>query len=382
MRKMAKVFWKVIYLRNVFLFYFFRFFPIEEKVIFDNFNGKGFGDNAKYTYNKLIDTYPNIKCVWLVKNMNENFPKYMRLVKYGSVRSIYEMATSSVWVDNSRKPAYVRKRKNQFYIQLWHGGDPGKRVEMDTITPLPKAWIVTSKRDALMTDVMVADSQFCKNLFSKSFWYNGPIMEWGSPREDVLFDNSILERKSIKSSIGIKENSKIVLYAPTFRSNKNTNVFDIDISGVKQALSKRFGGEWTFLVRFHPLYSHLTKGYKFDETTIDCTNYPDMQELLVIADVEISDYSGTPFEFAGIQKRPVFIFAIDLEDYLDDRGFYYNIKDWPFSLSRSNDELINSIMSFSEEKYQQSIKTFNEGLHWYVDGDSSRKVAQLIYQNI
>ena len=96
-------------------------FPIlkidNKKIVFDNFNGKGYGDNPKYIAEELIKEKVDCKIIWVVSNINEEIPKEIKKVKYGSIKSLWEYATAKVWIDNVRNYKGVKKKRNQFYIQ-------------------------------------------------------------------------------------------------------------------------------------------------------------------------------------------------------------------------------------------------------------------------
>ena len=104
-------------------FYICRVIPIKQnKIVVSSYDGKGYGDHGKYICNALLAQGADVDIVWLSGNPNDVFPTGIRPVKFKSLRSIYEQATAKVWIDNKRKKHYVRKRKGQYYIQIWHGG--------------------------------------------------------------------------------------------------------------------------------------------------------------------------------------------------------------------------------------------------------------------
>lgn len=117
---------------KTFMFYIFRICPIKKnKVVFTNYYGKGYGDNAKYIAEEIIKQNIRLDLVWLVNDLDYHVPNEIRKVKYDTIASIYEMVTAKVWIDNCRKQIYVRKRKSQFYIQTWHGDIGFKKVEKE-----------------------------------------------------------------------------------------------------------------------------------------------------------------------------------------------------------------------------------------------------------
>lgn len=116
----------------VLIYYIFRVFPIKKnKVVVSCYDGKGYGDHGKYICNELLTRDADLEIVWPSGNPEDVFPAGVRPVKFRSIRAVYEQVTAKIWIDNKRKKDFVRKRKGQYYIQVWHGGLGIKKVEMD-----------------------------------------------------------------------------------------------------------------------------------------------------------------------------------------------------------------------------------------------------------
>ena len=110
----------------------FSIMPLKEnKIIFDNFAGKGYADNPKYIANELLNRKLDLDLVWLLNDMEQILPVGIRKVKYNSIKSLYEYATAKVIVDNIRNSHLMKKRNGQIYLQTWHGSKPLKYIEKD-----------------------------------------------------------------------------------------------------------------------------------------------------------------------------------------------------------------------------------------------------------
>lgn len=366
---------------KIFLFYFFRIFSIKNnKIVISNYYGKGYGDNAKYIVEELIKTDNELDIVWLLNDLTEKLPIRVRKVKYNSLSSIFEMVTSKVWIDNCRKPIYVRKRQKQYYIQTWHGDIGNKKVENDAKDSLYATYIASAKRDSKMADLFVSGNQWMTEKYKNSFWYGGEVAKCGYPRRDILY-NADDKVSVIKNKLNIPENKKICLYAPTFRNPKmgtDLSVYSIEWDKVLNALERRFDGQWVAVVRLHPNISQYSDQLNLSGKVINATNYPDMQELMVVSDVCITDYSSAVYDFAVTQK-PGFIYATDLEEYLKDRGTYFTFTDTPFIVTESNKELVSAIENFDESKYKDKHKRFYQDLlGMYEEGRSSEYICDII----
>ena len=156
--------------------------------------------------------------------------------------------------------------------------------------------------------------------------------------------------------------SKIVLYAPTFRSIHDLSIkpYSIDWSRVKGALCKALGTERvSIIVRLHPnLMGRVdTSPLIAFEDVYDGTKYHDMQELLSASDMLITDYSSSMFDFSMMGK-PCLLYAIDVAQY--DRGYYFDIHNLPYPLAESEDELLEILERFDHATYSAKLKAFME----------------------
>lgn len=354
------------------------------KIVICSYYGRGFSDNAKYIAMECIKRKLNYDIVWLVSNMenNEEFPQNIRLVKYGTVDAVKELATAKMWIDNSRKNYYTRKRKNQLYIQTWHGGIALKKIEKDAEDALNKSYVKFAKKDSKNADVFISNSKFNTNMYKDAFWYEGEVLECGVPRNDLFFNNIKETSEKVKSFFNIDSNKKIIMYAPTFRKDNNLEVYKFDYEKCVQEFNKRFSEEYVMLIRLHPNVFHKSTELNFNaDNVLNASFYPDMQELLVATDILITDYSSSMFDFM-LTKKPCFIYASDIKDYSDDRGFYFELEKLPFVISKSTEEMIRNIESFDKERYLEQVDKFLKEQGCVDDGNASSRVVDWIENNM
>ena len=170
--------------------------------------------------------------------------------------------------------------------------------------------------------------------------------------------------------------TKVVLYAPTFRDDFRTDVYNLDLALVSKSLSDRLGGEWRILVRLHPnvMKENIVK---LTPDSIDVTSYPDMQELLLVADVLITDYSTIIYDMA-IMRKLILLYAPDLDDYKNNRGLkpiYFNL---PSRINQSNDELMEYICRLDLDEYKKRLDEFLSHVQIFDDGKASQRVVERI----
>ena len=359
--------------------WFFCLFPLKKNVVFlSNFNGKSYGDNIKYACESLRDKNASLNFVLMVDQTYplDVVPSYIRQVKKNSIKCAFYLSRTPVIISNVRM-VYFKKRKEQFYIQTWHGGGGQKKCEADVADKLGEKYIKMAQKDSKKTDLMISESRFITELYHKSFWYDGPVYECGYPRYDVLLSNDHSIRKRVCDYYSLPQGIGFVLYAPTFRADGSFKAYNIDFCRLLKNLKQRFGKEFAVLVHLHPNVASVKGGIKYNERVINATFYPDMQELIACSDVLIGDYSSVNYDFC-LQEKPVFRYVMDLKDYQNDRDTYYPFTDYPYPYALNNDELEQIILEFDEEEYLKGLNDLFDRLGAVRANDASAKVASVI----
>ena len=349
---------------NILCFLLMRIFPVkQDKIVFSANKGQIYGDNPKYIAEAMLARNGNYDIVWLSKNPNDTdaeFPKGMRVVKYGLLRNAYELSTAKVWVDNTMKDIGFIKRKGQKYFQPWHGSYGVKKAGFDVGENMPMIDQITIPYNMKSVDMMMVNSAKMLQIYRSAFQYDGPMLMAGSPRNDTLICNKkrLSEQAKLKLAVG---NRKVVLYAPTFRSNYLLEHCELDYRRILEELECITSEEWIFIIRLHPLNISEANIIETDNSLIiNASNYNDIQELLAIADVLITDYSSCMFDYIN-QKKPCFLYVPDIDDYKQQRGNYYELGELPFPYAVNNDEMIRNIQTFDEAEYMCKLdKLFND----------------------
>lgn len=358
--------------------------PVQKnKVVFVSHYGRGYSDNPKYVAEALLKKNAPVKYVWVANDKaNAGVPKGFKTAKMNSFSYIYHMSTAGFWVDNARK-YWCLKKDSQKYIQTWHGGFGLKNIEKFAEDKLEPDYIRIARRDATLIDLMTSNSRTLTKLYRDAFWYeDGEILECGLPRNDRLFHYTDNDVKSIKKRLNLPEDVKIALYAPTFRADKTLTAYDMDYKKCAEKLSERFGGKWVVLLRLHPNVLKLSNNIEFDnETVFNASDYNDIQELYMISDITITDYSSVMFDFM-LTGRPCILYASDVEEYRKDRDFFVTVDSLPFPLAQNNAELSDVILNFDENSYNESVKKFCDFHGFCDDGSASDKVADWILDNM
>ena len=370
---------KLKYIFGQIVNYFLAVLPKRNKIVFVNFLGRGYGDSPKYIAEEIMRQSLPYDLVWLVYDMNDIFPNGIRKVKFYSLKSRFELSTARVIISNTKSRLPYSKKRTQYYIQTWHGGFGVKYIEKDIEQFLPDDYVRDSKYDSSITDLILSGSDFQTQVIKDSFWYDGEIFMKGIPRNDIFFNYTQETISKLKKLYGFEENVKIVIYAPTFRKNGNVDVYQLNAHKLLQTLRKKTGDVWKLIIRLHPSVAGKSGIFHYDDDVIDGSSYADSQELLVLSDLLITDFSSMMMDFA-IMRKPVFLFILDLQDYIKDAGgvrpIFYNL---PFSMAHSNEELNETIREFDMNDYHNLLDGFmHKYFRSYDDGHASEYVVERI----
>lgn len=359
--------------------YFYRLFPVDpNKIVVTSFYGKGYSDNPKGIVEALRKRNAGVKIVWLVRRgCEDSLPDGVIPVRYDSLRRIRELSTAKVWIDNNRKGARC-KRRSQIYLQTWHGLAL-KRIERDVADKLPAYYERYAQRDSAQCDAIVSNCTHMTQIYRNSFWYDGEILEYGSPRNDILFSDGSACREKVLAAMGLPSDTKLILYGPTFRADHSLDAYRLDCDALRAACHDRFGGTWAVLIRLHPAVEQLSGAlFAYDGRTVcNATAYPDITELLAACQLVVSDYSSLMFDFA-LTGRPCFQFATDIAQYQADRNFYFPLHQLPFPLAASNEALASNIHSFDADAYRARWQAFSAAFGLCENGTASERCADWI----
>ncbi|MGM9614976.1 MAG: CDP-glycerol glycerophosphotransferase family protein [Oscillospiraceae bacterium] len=357
----------------------FFVFPIRKnRVFFSSYSGKNYSCNPKYICRWLLDnTGEQLEIYWAFTNPDsfEAPDKRIHKVRFKSIPYLYYLLTSRVVVDNVESWSILPRRKGQYIINTWHGGGAYKGVgtrRLDASASTQKNMLKKNER----IDLYVSSSRaFTEMTLRDSFQYRGEVMECGMPRNDLLLNHTEEQRKDIREALNLEDSERLVLFAPTFRSDFSYSS-DLDCYAVLEALEQRFGGEWKLLFRAH---YYLDVHAQEDSRILDVTDYPDMQELLLISDVLITDYSSSIWDFS-LMKKPAFLYTPDLADYQHERDFYTPIEDWPYPYSVTADGLADAIAHYDEAESADRIARHHEALGCCESAAASESVGKRIIE--
>ena len=358
--------------------------PIKHnRIVFDSYYGRGYSDSPKAICEVLRQSGEDLDLVWLCRDeaAEKTLPEGVRAVPNHGMKKLKALASAKVWVDNCRKYETC-KRKGQIYMQTWHGFTL-KKLEQDVEDKLEPAYLRACKSDSAQCDVMISGSGFMTKLYRERFWYQGPVLNTGTPRNDIFYRNHAEIHAKVCQALGLPEDRKLALYAPTFRDDHSTEAYRLDTALVRRKCEEHFQGQWSVLVRLHPnVASQSGELFAYDgDRLVDVTAYPDMQELLCAAGLLITDYSSSMFDYA-LTGKPIVQFATDIEAYKKGRDFYFPLDSLPFPLAKSNEELEPILTELQPLWTSPEWAEFAREHEFCEDGNASVKCAAIILQQI
>lgn len=372
------------------------FVPVKKnRILISSYGGKQYSCNPKYIA-EYLHQIEGGRFEIIVSILDPSFknviPSWMTTVKQYSLLFCYYYMSSKVIITNVSPSLIIPKKKNQLFINTWHGGGAYKRVGKTKDNDYTKAFAHKNRLYCNKnTSAYISSSElFTKYHIIESYEYGGYILKTGMPRNDIFFyskDRQDAIKDKVYHRLNIDKAKRIILYAPTIHDNSYMNnlsnkydagVYEnywLDTKKLEDATHKRFGGEWVVVLRAHAgLKSYI-------ENTVDASEYSDMQELLVASDILISDYSSSIWDFSYTYK-PCFLYCYDLEKYDEDRGFYIPIREWGFPVCETFSELLDAIRTFDEKDFHEKMEYHHESLGGYEDGHASERVAGFILERI
>lgn len=346
--------------------------PLADTILFESFQGKVIGDNPFALFEEIRSRKPKAQLLFTI-NSSTHAPEGAKGVKHGSLEWLKALANSKVLVNNTNFPGYFRKRTGQTYIQTWHG-TPLKRLGRDITDVVPTgSYLKMMDREASFWDFLISPSAYCSEIFPSTFGYSGEILETGYPRNDILITGRD-KRDQIRKSLGILDSKQlVVLYAPTWRDSIRTATGNWKPVNF---LTRPLGPNVTLLFRGHTnTHSAHTKSIARD--AIDVTDYRNVAELYLAADVLVTDYSSSMFDFS-VTGKPMIFLVPDIANYVVKRGFYFDFEQWAPGPILSDDSTLRETLENVESlkvQYADRYQAWQHKFNKLEDGFASRRAV-------
>ncbi|WP_196279242.1 CDP-glycerol glycerophosphotransferase family protein [Catellatospora vulcania] len=354
--------------------------PVDERLaVYSAYWGAGYSCNPAAIYEKARELAPHIRGVWVVKpDRVAHLPAGVEYVVEESPAYFRAMARAKYFISNANFPDYIVKRPGAVEVQTHHG-TPLKLMGMDGLTYGGRRG---KGGDELLKRVGRWNYSVAANQHSTQSWgtaYPGggyESLEYGYPRNDVLVNAAPDHGAKVRAALGIEPGKQVVLYAPTHRGRNR------DVSGYLDLaeLAGSLGPDSVILVRAHYFYEGKPAAPGGSAQVLDVTGHPRVEDLYLAADVLVTDYSSTMFDYA-VLDRPIVIFAPDWEWYRTTRGVYFDIFDaHPGAIAATQDELAAVFASgaVDDEQARQRRAAFRERFCALEDGKAGERVVRRV----
>ncbi len=354
---------------------------VEDKVVFfESYQGRNFSCSPKAIFEEMRDSgeYEDYEFIWGLRDAKiHNFKKTMKKLmgapdsisggtitvhKYETYGYYKDLARAKYWVMNSNVRPFLKPRKNQVYIQTWHG-TPLKKIGLDVSNSE-----LDYGKEGKKFSYMISPSKYCSEKLVSAFGLQGRediVLEIGYPRNDALFTFDQAKVNSILRELDIPRGKKIILYAPTFRDNKHSEVsgYENTVGIDFEKLQEQIGDEYIILFRAHYFVAKNMNFSRLKDFVIDVSDYEDVNDLYIVSDMLITDYSSVFFDYANL-KRPIIFYMYDYDDYkANARDFYLDQSELPGPIAKTQDELAkaieDTILFIPDARYSMFNQKFN-----------------------
>jgi CDP-glycerol glycerophosphotransferase len=345
--------------------------------------GRGYSCNPAAIFAKARELAPEIRGLWVVKaDRAATMPAGVEYVVEESFAYFRALARATYFVSNVNFAGYAVKRTGSVHVQTHHG-TPLKFMGIDGLTHNGR----TGKGSC---DVILRaarwDFSVAANRHSTEAWktaYPGTFesLEVGYPRNDILVNAAPEHAARVRADLGIQPGQQVILYAPTHRGRNGDPLAGLlDVV----ALAERLGPNSVILLRAHYFYDKPGRdGSIGSARVIDATSYPLVEDLYLAADILITDYSSTMFDFA-VLDRPIVIYAPDWDEYKASRGVYFDIFSRPPGIiTTTQEDLIKAFTTgtIDNAEANQHRKAFRAHFCALEDGKASDRVVRRVFLN-
>ena len=368
-------------------------------VIFETFMGRQYGCNPRAIYEYMLNdpAFDDYRFVWVLNDpeKKKEFPQLDRAetVALRSAGYYDAYARAKYVITNSNLDYGIMKREGQIFLQTWHG-TPLKKLRCDIEATDGNAMNsleeIRSKNnlDVVRYDYFIAPSDFAAEKFASAFRLTelgreNILIRTGYPRNDLMQHFDADYAAALKRSLGIPEDKKVILYAPTFRDNQHNGAgYVYELALDFDRLRRELGEEYVILLRVHYFVARQfdfdqAKGFVYDVSSLD-----DITPLYTIADLLITDYSSVFFDYANL-RRPMIFYMYDKQAYANDiRGFYIDLEELPGPIVETEDDLISAIKRAQQDApaFAEKYEAFHQKYNSLDDGNASRRVAEILFE--
>lgn len=341
-------------------------------VFFEAWRG-AYADSPARVSEVLGKRRPDVRRLWASSGA-ATFPAGVERVQRHSAAYFKDLAKADLLVTNDIMTRRLLPGRWTAYVQTWHG-TPLKLLGYDererAYDPAGAHWTKV-RRDVGRWDYLVSPSPTCTDLLRSAFRYDGQVLETGYPRNDMLLaPEAPVLRETVRRSLGVEE-QKVVLYLPTWRDDRSSIWDHPEVTHLAAHLPR----DTLLWVRGH----RNERRFAARPHVRDVSDHTEVGELYLAADVLVTDYSSAVYDFA-VTRKPVVLFAPDLETYQAQRGFYFDYEQWaPGPVTRTGAQALDAVAesALDRSRYDAFVATFCP----YEDGRSGSRLTEFLDERV
>lgn len=367
---------KLFIYRNVFI----KLPLLSNTVVFESYWGRSYSCNPK-AISEYLANNSNFNLIWFGKG-NKSFNNDCIYAQIKTLKYFYYLARAKYLVNNANFPNFYIKKVGSVYLQTKHG-TPLKVMGNDELRNKDRTMphFNALARRCSNWDYVISSNPYSTEKWREGFPFSYEFIESGYPRNDYLykFRNDDNKLNEIRENLGLYGDKKVILLCPTFREYHNIPNYYLDFD----SLSNNLTDKYIILVRAHYLKNGIS-GLDIisgSNGIVDVTLYPNIEDLYLISDLMITDYSSSMFDYANLE-RPIVIYTPDYDEYQSKRGLYFDIRKSLSICSVSTQSDLENVINqnlFNNEVYIDQLNKFNEKFCSFDYGSSSEIICNKVF---
>lgn len=380
---------KIVYNLYYFLFSFLlkiigKFIKKDKDlVLFVCYAGRKYDDSTRvlYEYIKSSKEYQNLRTIWaFVEPEKYDIIANEEKIKIDTIKYYITALKAKYWITNSSVLRGLNfKNKNTKYVVFQHGTLGIKKLGKDLETKNKS--FRTKQKEPI--DMFIIQGKKEKDLLVRALELDeNKIYELGLPRNDEFVNVTKEKKEEYRRKFNIPEGKKVILYAPTYREFSQDKLHNtilkppFEFNKLKEELSE----EYVLLITAHYEVSKLLNIPHDNQFVINAFEYPYINDLLIVSDILISDYSSIVFDYSILEK-PILCFAYDYDIYMEERGTYTDLNELFYDgVIKTQEELISTIKNLDyDEEVKHTKKIKEEYINKY--GNTVSEIAKEIFKS-
>ncbi len=350
-----------------------KLIPTDENLVLFNGHGYKYNDSPRVIFEKMreMGLTEKYRVVWALNDPDAYEIEGCEKVKMDTPQYFLTALKAKYWVSCVNIERGLQfKKKDQVYLNTWHGaainvcgnGVPGRN---------DFHWNYI--------DYFCSCGKYDEECFGRDLEVRqDAFLKCGYPRNDELYHVTEEDVKSLREKLGIPEGKKAILYAPTWReSSDGGSSYELAPPIDWQKWKEQLGDQYVVMLRTHP-YTTKLMNVQFDDFVMNFTDYPRVNDLMIAADVLISDYSSINLDYS-ILGKPMICFGYDYDAYRRERGFYYDLeKEMPNGVMRHEDEVIDHLLHLDVEADSRKTEKFRDD-HMQYGGNAAEVCIEKLF---